>query len=218
MEGDPHRDLTPRWQWLVLLAITLLLPSTQASLAQETRGETEISIVVHPGESPSGNHVPPSSNGASAGSGYSGVTQGEPGARRIGTLSSLIVYFPATADDTSGSRVMAFVVICDDRRTVTGWDANLSFGEAGPGRTANLIENRTSTIRRILPAEGGMTDQVGQVRGGLSLGPLAPPVSLLHAAPGAGSGVYLQQLLIAPGRSQDPDLSIPILIQLSESP
>jgi hypothetical protein len=70
-----------------------------------------------------------------------------------------------------------------------------------------LIENCDPTIRRILPDDGRRSDQTNQIRSGRTLGLFIPPVLLLHASPGSGSGVFMQQVIVAvPAPNAHPGL------------
>jgi hypothetical protein len=81
-----------------------------------------------------------------------------------------------------------------------------------------LVENRDSTIRRVLPEDGRLSDQVNQVRGGRTLGMFDPSISFLHAMAGSGSGVYLQQVVaLAPPLDAAAEPGT-ILIQLPFAP
>ena len=93
--------------------------------------------------------------------------------------------------------LVMIIVVRDDRGTAAGRDI-ASYYEAAtdPERTSALIENRDASIRRVLPEDGRLSDQINHLRAGRTLGLLDPMVPLLHASPGSGTGVFLQQVIV----------------------
>lgn len=199
---------------VALLALALSLSGGQAAIAQEASGDVEITIVVHPGESPSGNVDP-----GSPGTNQPGA--GQPAGSRwfqFGTISSQIVFFPAPSSSERQAEVFAFIVVSDERGTGAGWDIGMFLVHDAGQVPVSLVENRTSSIRRILPADGRYSEQIDLVRSGQTLGMPAPPIPLLHAAPGGGSGVYLQELLFQTSGSGSGEPPRTIVIQLPFAP
>jgi hypothetical protein len=190
-----------------LIVAAILLPIGPVSVAQEATGETEITIVVFPGDSPGGsvNPTPDASEHDGAGREHSADSSGSTARRFPGTLSALIVLLPSV-DLEPSLPVLAYVLVCDDRGTAAGWDVSLYQADTTALEPPAILENRTATIRRIMPADGRRSDQIDLVQSGQTLGGIQPPIRVLRAAPGGGSGVYLQQLLML---TAVPDLDEP---------
>jgi hypothetical protein len=169
----------------------LLLASVGAAQAQdEASDETEISIVVRPSSATPVVPVTP----------VIPVTPGvtptpEPGIP--GTVSARIVLFRNDdATNGDGDAIVA-IVIRDDRGTALGWDITFRSSRVGGAVwSPELLGNQQVTIRRVLPEDGRLSDQVQGISSGHILGSFANPTPLLHAERGSGSGLFLQDLHI----------------------
>lgn len=191
--------------WLLIAA--LLVPGAASVSAQDDPsddGQVEITIVVQPGKPGPKPDKP---------------DQEKPGDLHLpGTVSAWIVLVrdhELTSDPDDQAMLLA---VRDDRGTGAGWAVHLFYTEAAVERVIpNVIENRDATIRRILPDDGRLSDQIGDVRGGRSLGPLSPAIPLLDAAPRSGSGVFLQTVTLAP-RTEPGDVPDTMFIVLPAAP
>ena len=166
----------------------LLLASVGAAQAQDDASDDiEISIVVRPSSATPVVPVTPVAPGVTP----------TPAPGIPGTVSAQLVLFrndDATKDDGDA---IVFIVIRDDRGTALGWDIALtSLPVGGAAWTPELLDNKQVTIRRILPGDGRISDQVQGISTGRTLGAFANPLPLLHAVPGSGSGLFLQELRI----------------------
>ena len=168
-----------------MFVAALLLASIGAAQAQDDASDdTEISIVVRPS---SATPVVP-------------VTPGVTPTQASGIPGTVSAQFVLVRNDDVTSRAgdaVVFIVIRDDRGTALGWDITFTASPAsGAVWTPELLENKQVTIRRVLPEDGRLSDQVQGISSGRILGPFANPDSLLHAERGSGSGLFLQELRV----------------------
>ena len=174
----------------LIVATSLLLPFRPVGAAEEAAGETEIAIVVYPsGTSPNGSDTSPHGSAASV--------ETEPVAGQPGTLSARFVQLRSNELTERADDAVLVIVIRDDRGSALGWE--IVGGYQLPGRSnaaPELLEDRTDTIRRILPDDGGHSNQTGGIGCGQVTGPFQPAIPLLKAPAGGGSGLFAQQLVV----------------------
>jgi len=166
----------------------LMLASVGAAQARDDASDDiEISIVVRPSSATPVVPVTPVAPGVTP----------TPAPGIPGTVSAQIVLL-RNDDATSGNGdAIVFIVIRDDRGTALGWDIALTSLPVGTALwTPELLDNKQVAIRRVLPEDGRLSDQVQGIATGSTLGPFANPIPLLHAAQGSGSGLFLQELRI----------------------
>jgi hypothetical protein len=202
----PTRSRRRIWATAVL-AMALLTGTVGTALAQDASDSTEIDIVVRPaGVAPVPAPTPTVAPGAI--NEPPPVTPNLPillappvlGALQApmpGTVSAQIALVqPHGASDRLDDSV-ATLIVRDDRGTATGWD--VSFTSAAPKEVwwqPGVMENRDSTIRRLIPRDAISPDQVDGISGGRTLGPYELPIPVLAAELGSGSGLYQQPLII----------------------
>lgn len=167
----------------------LLLASVGAAKAQDDASDdVEISIVVRPSSATPDVPVTPIAPGVAP-----APVPGIPG-----TVSARIVLIRNNDASSNDDDAIVFIVIRDDRGTAQGWNIALTSLVVGSATwTPELLENKQVTIRRVLPEDGRLSDQVQGISSGHTLGPFANPIPLLHAGQGSGSGLFLQELQIA---------------------
>jgi hypothetical protein len=69
-----------------------------------------------------------------------------------------------------------------------------------------------------MPADGRRSDQIDLVQSGQTLGGIQPPIRVLRAAPGGGSGVYLQQLLVQTAVPDTDEPASTLIVHLPFAP
>ncbi len=188
MSGSVYARGSRRHVLALVLAMVMLLPGLPVSHAQETTGETDISIVVHPSDV-----TPVAPGGSSPGtSGASSSTK-----RLPGTTSARFVQLRENALTERDDDAVMVIMIRDDRGRASGWEVAVNYAPPpAADEPLALVEGQNATIRRLLPEDGRLSDQIDQIGCGRTLGPLSPPVPLLHAPPGSGSGVFVQQIVV----------------------
>jgi hypothetical protein len=173
-----------------MFVASLLLASVGAAQSQDDASDDiEISIAVHPS---SATLVAPLTPVVPI---TLGVTP-TPAPGIPGTISAQLMLVRHGAGTNDGDAIV-FLVIRDDRGMALGWNivfTSLPIGSAA--WTPELLDNKQLTIRRVLPEDGRLSDQVQGISTGRTLGPFANPIPLLHAGQGSSSGLFLQELRI----------------------
>jgi hypothetical protein len=119
-----------------------------------------------------------------------------------------------TEDAPSSTTLM----VGDDRGTSSGWSVYLQVESPDDdGSEASLVRNETITIRRVLPVMQLSPDGDPKVVAGGSLGTLSEPAPVLRAAPGSGSGVF-QQTMVIYHTPQDEGVVQTIVVDISFYP
>jgi hypothetical protein len=225
-----------RWATAVMAA-ALMTSVVGTAWAQDALDETEIEIVVHPsGALPTPTPTTPAPNpvvpppAPQPGPPPIVVTQTsvQPpvlGAIQApvllpGTVSAQIALVqPHGATDRLDDTVTTLVVR-DDRGTAAGWD--VGFASEPPEDVVwqpEMIENRSVTIRRLMPPQDNQSsDQEEGIGGGRTLGPYEVPIPVLTAETGSGSGLYQQQLIVVVPILERDDDSGTVFVQLPFAP
>lgn len=182
-------------------ALGLLMAGSASGLAwaQNSVDEGTMSVIILPGEpTPT-----PLADARRSTSVASPVFSG-------GTVSARIsVPDPARfLDDPASSEFL--IIVGDDRGTGAGWQVLLWIPPAAPGElVADLIANRTDTIRRLTPAGIGSVPSSDELLTGRVLGSLTErPVVILRAPEHAGAGIYVQQISVAFPESRNDFLGV----------
>lgn len=214
--------------WGAMVVALLLLGSTIGiTPGQEATGE--ISVTVRPAGTIVTSPEPTDSAPATAPTPAAGTSATDPAPAQGGAgdaLANTPASMPGTVtahlelhagEPSVPSALPTLLVVRDDRGTAAGWTVVLAATE-GSEPVPALLVNQPGTIVRILPA-GPVAIREGEVIVGRTLGVLAAPVRVLHAAPSGGAGLYTQQLVIRyPGLAVDVAPVPLFVIQLPSAP
>jgi hypothetical protein len=205
---------------LTVAALAVSIAGIGTASAQQASDSTDIDISVLPGTptpivNPPG--ITPTPGVSATPTAVAPAETVPPAPLSIGTVSARFALVQANTLTTRDDDAIVTIVVRDERGTAAGWTIALMAAPEIPAEQAlALLENRDGTIRRVIPADGRLSDQVQGITGGHTVGIAAPPIPLLHAALGSGAGVYLQPLIFI-----IPNGAIPgaiFTIQLTSAP
>jgi hypothetical protein len=205
---------------IVAVAVIATVLSGSTALAQESSDTTDVEISVLPATATPVTEPPtPEPATPIPGTPALNTPEAPPTQAGIGTVSARFVLVQENDPTRRSDDAIVTLVVRDDRGTAAGWTISLAVDSGTPSAAGiELLENIDGTIHRVLPNDGRASDQIQGITGGRTVGVIDPPISLLHAQLGSGSGVYLQPLVMILPAQLDNQIVGLLYIQVTSAP